>query len=62
MPYLYGKDLIEVLKKKHATGTYKEMVKSAINIFYIYALEMVPFPIQNYLSFLFLVLYAGPLH
>ncbi|XP_055819476.1 legumain [Solanum dulcamara] len=26
MPYLYGKDLIEVLKKKHAAGTYKEMV------------------------------------
>ncbi|KAK4338292.1 hypothetical protein RND71_042779 [Anisodus tanguticus] len=26
MPFLYGKDLIEVLKKKHASGTYKEMV------------------------------------
>ncbi|TMW86837.1 hypothetical protein EJD97_020826 [Solanum chilense] len=26
MPYLYGKDLIEVLKKKYAAGTYKEMV------------------------------------
>ncbi|PHT92645.1 Vacuolar-processing enzyme [Capsicum annuum] len=33
MPYLYGKDLIEVLKKKHAAGTYKEMV------FYIEACE-----------------------
>jgi len=30
MPYLYGKDLIEVLKKKYAAGTYKEMVKTAI--------------------------------
>ncbi|XP_049361770.1 legumain [Solanum verrucosum] len=26
MPYLYGKDLIEVLKKKYSAGTYKEMV------------------------------------
>ncbi|XP_019263066.1 PREDICTED: LOW QUALITY PROTEIN: vacuolar-processing enzyme-like [Nicotiana attenuata] len=26
MPFLYAKDLIEVLKKKHAAGTYKEMV------------------------------------
>ncbi|KAL7111410.1 hypothetical protein ACP275_05G085600 [Erythranthe tilingii] len=26
MPYLYGKDFIEVLKKKHTSGTYKEMV------------------------------------
>ncbi|KAL3619392.1 hypothetical protein CASFOL_036962 [Castilleja foliolosa] len=26
MPYLYAKDFIEVLKKKHASGTYKEMV------------------------------------
>ncbi|KAL1568969.1 legumain [Salvia divinorum] len=26
MPYLYGKDFIDVLKKKHASGTYKEMV------------------------------------
>ncbi|KAL0282036.1 UNVERIFIED_CONTAM: Vacuolar-processing enzyme, partial [Sesamum angustifolium] len=26
MPYLYANDLIEVLKKKHASGTYKEMV------------------------------------
>lgn len=26
MPYLYGKDLIEVLKKKYAARTYKEMV------------------------------------
>lgn len=25
MPYLYAKDFIEVLKKKHASGTYKEM-------------------------------------
>ncbi|CDP09908.1 unnamed protein product [Coffea canephora] len=24
--YLYGKDFVEVLKKKHASGTYKEMV------------------------------------
>lgn len=26
MPFLYAMDLIEVLKKKHASGTYKEMV------------------------------------
>ncbi|CAI0413740.1 unnamed protein product [Linum tenue] len=26
MPFLYAMDFIEVLKKKHATGTYKEMV------------------------------------
>ncbi|MCD7453545.1 hypothetical protein HAX54_021280 [Datura stramonium] len=26
MPFLYGKDFIEVLKKKYASGTYKEMV------------------------------------
>ncbi|KAG9154424.1 hypothetical protein Leryth_000858 [Lithospermum erythrorhizon] len=26
MPYLYANDLIEVLKKKHSSGTYKEMV------------------------------------
>ncbi|KAG6396967.1 hypothetical protein SASPL_143127 [Salvia splendens] len=26
MPYLYGKDFIDVLKKKHESGTYKEMV------------------------------------
>lgn len=26
MPYLVAKDLIEVLKKKHDMGTYKEMV------------------------------------
>lgn len=27
MPYLYAKDFIDVLKKKHASGTYKEMVR-----------------------------------
>lgn len=27
MPYLYAMDFIEVLKKKHASGGYKEMVK-----------------------------------
>ncbi|CAK9171145.1 unnamed protein product [Ilex paraguariensis] len=26
MPFLYAKDFIDVLKKKHASGTYKEMV------------------------------------
>ncbi|KAF4355712.1 hypothetical protein G4B88_030312 [Cannabis sativa] len=26
MPFLYGMDFIEVLKKKHAAGTYREMV------------------------------------
>lgn len=26
MPFLYAKDFIDVLKKKHATGSYKEMV------------------------------------
>jgi len=28
MPYLYAMDFIDVLKKKHASGGYKEMVKS----------------------------------
>ncbi|KAF8393485.1 hypothetical protein HHK36_021729 [Tetracentron sinense] len=32
-PYLYGKDLIDVLKKKHASGTYKSLV------FYLEACE-----------------------
>lgn len=27
MPYLYAMDFINVLKKKHAAGGYKEMVK-----------------------------------
>jgi legumain len=27
MPFLYAMDFIEVLKKKHASGSYKEMVK-----------------------------------
>ncbi|KAL2489633.1 Vacuolar-proCES [Forsythia ovata] len=26
MPYLYGKDFVDVLRKKHASGTYREMV------------------------------------
>lgn len=26
MPYLYGKDLIDILKKKHEADTYSEMV------------------------------------
>lgn len=30
MPFLYAMDFIEVLKKKHASGTYKEMVKDLI--------------------------------
>ena len=25
-PYLYGDDLVDVLKKKHAAGTYKSLV------------------------------------
>ena len=32
-PYLYAKDLIEVLQKKHASGTYKSLV------FYLEACE-----------------------
>lgn len=27
MPYLYAMDFIEVLKKKHAAGGYKDMVR-----------------------------------
>lgn len=27
VPFLYAMDFIEVLKKKHAAGTYKDMVK-----------------------------------
>ncbi|KAH6830042.1 beta vacuolar processing enzyme [Perilla frutescens var. hirtella] len=30
MPYLYAKDFIDVLKKKHAAGTYKEMVRGLL--------------------------------
>lgn len=26
-PYIYADDLIDVLKKKHASGTYKSLVK-----------------------------------
>lgn len=36
-PYLYAKDLVDVLKRKHSSGTYKEMVYfSALNFFAIY--------------------------
>jgi hypothetical protein len=31
MPFLFAMDFIEVLKKKHAAGTYKEMVTKEIN-------------------------------
>lgn len=37
MPFLYAMDFIEVLKKKHAAGTYKEMVKGSV-----LALRLVP--------------------
>lgn len=31
-PFMYAKDLIDVLKKKHASGTYKSMVSYQSNI------------------------------
>lgn len=31
LPYLYADEFIEVLKKKHAAGTYKEMVTISID-------------------------------
>lgn len=31
-PYMYANDLIEVLKKKHASGTYKSLVKNHLLI------------------------------
>lgn len=31
MPFLYAMDFMEVLKKKHASGTYKEMVRTKEN-------------------------------
>ena len=34
MPYLYAMDFIDVLKKKHASGSYKEMVKNSF-LYYI---------------------------
>lgn len=37
MPFLYAMDFIEVLKKKQAAGTYKEMVKGSV-----LALHLVP--------------------
>lgn len=27
LPYVYAMDFLEVLKKKHASGTYKKMVR-----------------------------------
>lgn len=33
-PYIYASDFIETLKKKHASGTYKEMVKFSISILF----------------------------
>lgn len=30
-PYLYANDLIDVLKKKHASGTYKSLVSCYIS-------------------------------
>lgn len=32
MPYLYAPDFIETLKKKHASGGYKEMVRIIVPI------------------------------
>jgi len=29
-PYLYGDDLVDVLKKKHAAGTYKSLVSLVV--------------------------------
>lgn len=35
-PYLYADDLIAVLKKKHAAGTYKSLVSCYIQLFFKY--------------------------
>jgi legumain len=31
-PYLYGDDLVDVLKKKHAAGTYKSLVSLVCSV------------------------------
>lgn len=34
-PYMYAGDLIDVLKKKYASGTYKSLVKYSVTVFII---------------------------
>ena len=36
-PYLYADDLIEVLKKKHASGTYNKLVCYKLNFHFLEA-------------------------
>jgi hypothetical protein len=38
-PYLYGDDLVDVLKKKHAAGTYKSLVRP-INVRYLVVVRL----------------------
>ena len=33
-PYLYGDDLVDVLKKKHAAGTYKSLVRHRSSVYF----------------------------
>lgn len=37
-PYLYANDLNDVLKKKHASGTYKSLVNNNKIAFFVYLL------------------------
>jgi hypothetical protein len=37
-PYLYGDDLVDVLKKKHAAGTYKSLVPDQFIGYFCFAL------------------------
>lgn len=39
MPFLFAMDFIEVLKKKHASGTYKEMVMRTLPLIRIYVIK-----------------------
>lgn len=32
-PYMYAGDLVDVLKKKHASGTYKSLVNYSVAVF-----------------------------
>lgn len=39
MPFLYAMDFIEVLKKKHASGSYKEMVSRSLFILTYFGIQ-----------------------
>lgn len=41
-PYIYASDLNEVLKKKHASGTYKSLVSSLVIIIFLFFFVSIP--------------------